>query len=513
MPKMTMRCILPLTVITMVAWASAAEDSVLAHSSLAEGIDKLRYVGFKGVRRTSKKDEIADVVETVLEEEGVEDEVIIIVPMNDDGEEQIVAEIGEQKDEMESSQSSPSTYVKWAEKPKETMVSTNDSNTKESSTKELSTKASSKKDSSKKEPRKKTSTKEKRKNPKDRDKADVEATLPTQFPSVEPKLESTSATLPTRHSTLFPSIDPKTESLPQQTVPFCPPHYNTSATYKAGDAIESESIIWECQAAPYEEYCSIVEMNESWNNDTKALWRDAWVHVGACNKLVVSNQPTEEPTSSPTKEPTSTSTFSEVDVKMSITIPPCPPHYNISVIYEAGDRIETELNIWKCRHTPYEKYCSIAEMKESWSDEKKALWKNAWVHVSACEKLTTSNGDVSASIIEAAAAPMTATATPPMATEALVISTIASLPLCPAAYDPSKTNYVAGEKVTVKCKIFQCKDEDHEIYCNINAWDESLPMEMWKDAWELLGDCTPTQGEFMEEKAAANGSGAWKCLG
>jgi hypothetical protein len=37
-------------------------------------------------------------------------------------------------------------------------------------------------------------------------------------------------------------------------------------------------------------------------------------------------------------------------------------------------------------------------------------------------------------------------------------------------------------------------------------------MEMWKDAWELLGDCVPMQGKFMEEKAA-NGGGAWKCLG
>jgi hypothetical protein len=97
------------------------------------------------------------------------------------------------------------------------------------------------------------------------------------------------------------------------------------------------------------------------------------------------------------------------------------------------------------------------------------------LHVSACEKLTTSDGDVSASITEVAAASMTTTATSPMATEPLRISTIASLPLCPAAYDPSKTNYVAGEKVTVKCKIFQCKDEDHKIYCNIYAWNDSLP--------------------------------------
>ena len=76
-------------------------------------------------------------------------------------------------------------------------------------------------------------------------------------------------------------------------MPSCPPHYSTSATYKAGDTIESKSNVWECQADPYEEYCSIVELDEGWNDEIKQLWRDSWVHVGACEKLVVTNQPTK----------------------------------------------------------------------------------------------------------------------------------------------------------------------------------------------------------------------------
>ena len=174
-----------------------------------------------------------------------------------------------------------------------------------------------------------------------------------------------------------------------------------------------------------------------------------------------------------------------------------------------------ELNIWKCRHTPYEKYCSIAEVIETWSDEKKALWEDAWVHVSACKKPNTPHGDASASDSEMAEDSITTTsptATIATKTEATISSTIASLPLCPSVYNPQKTNYVAGEQVTVKCKIFQCKDEDHEIYCNVSTWDDSLPMDMWKDAWELVGDCQPTQGEFMEEEAA-DGVGTWNCLG
>lgn len=200
---------------------------------------------------------------------------------------------------------------------------------------------------------------------------------------------------------------------------------------------------------------------------------------------------------------------------MLSTIPPCPLHYNASATYVSGDMIEMDLNIWKCRHVPYEKYCSIAEVKETWSDDRKTLWKNAWVHVSACERLNTADGDASAGDIETVEASITTTAattTMVTKTEAPVGSTIASLPLCPSAYNPKKTNYVAGEQVTVKCKIFQCKDEDHEIYCNISTWDDSLPVDMWKDAWELVGDCKPTQGEFMEEEAA-DGVGTWNCLG
>ncbi len=199
---------------------------------------------------------------------------------------------------------------------------------------------------------------------------------------------------------------------------------------------------------------------------------------------------------------------------MPSVMPTCPPQYNSSATYAAGDIIEVELNVWKCRHTPYEKYCSIADLKESWNDDEKALWKNAWVHVSACEKLNTEDGYTSATVIDMVGAPITTKAgnQEVTTTEASIISTMASLPLCPSAYDPSKTNYVAGAQVTVKCKIFRCKDEDHEKFCNISAWDDSLPVKMWKDAWELVGDCKPTQGEFMEEKAG-NGGGAWNCLG
>ena len=83
----------------------------------------------------------------------------------------------------------------------------------------------------------------------------------------------------------------------------------------------------------------------------------------------------------------------------------------------AGDTIEVELNVWKCRHTPYEKYCSIAEVNEAWSDEKKALWSDAWVHVSACEKTnTTADEDISGGDVETVKSTYTTT----VATAAIV---------------------------------------------------------------------------------------------
>lgn len=289
-----MRCILPLTVIATAAMATAAQDSVFPHRSRAKGVDTLRYVDLKGGRKTADKDEIADLVKAVFGEEGESglglEEKVVVVVVNDDEEEKIIANLIKEKDKRESSQSSPLSVVELREKKK--------------STKETHKKESSKKESSKKESSKKTSQKEESKNTKDTDntgvdgnESDAESTSldlsTTELVGVEPTPKLATDTLPTHRPTQFQGIEPTTESRTSQTVPSCPPHYSTSATYKAGDTIESKSNVWECQADPYEEYCSIVELDEGWNDEIKQLWRDSWVHVGACEKLVVTNQPTK----------------------------------------------------------------------------------------------------------------------------------------------------------------------------------------------------------------------------
>jgi hypothetical protein len=225
-----------------------------------------------------------------------------------------------------------------------------------------------------------------------------------------------------------------------------------------------------------------------------------------------SHRLTGTPTAYPSKKPAE---HTKVEIERSSILPPCPPHYDTSVTYKAGDTIENKGYVWKCRHTPFEKYCSISKMNDSWSDEKKELWHSAWAHVNKCElqrvvviggqdtRTNVINNSTVSSVINANVSSTPTSNT----TEALAIT--APLQLCPSAYDPLRTNYVAGEQVTIKCHIFHCKDEEHEIYCNTNTWDDSIPIVMWKEAWEPVGKCTPTQGEVMEEEAS-NGV-TWNC--
>lgn len=239
------------------------------------------------------------------------------------------------------------------------------------------------------------------------------------------------------------------------------------------------------------------------------------------NRSGTVNIPTPKPTKFPThhltgvpaayasKKPTE-STNVEIEIMSSI-LPPCPPHYNTSVTYKAGDTMENKGYIWKCRHTPFEKYCSIAEINDSWSDEKKELWHDAWAHVSKCEKQDVLiSGDTRTNIMNSTVSPVNNTnASTPTSNMTEVLATTTPILPCPSAYDPLRTSYVAGEQVTIRCHIFQCKDEEHEIYCNANTWDDSMPIGMWKEAWEPVGECTPTQGEVMEEEATIGVT--WEC--
>jgi hypothetical protein len=233
-----MRFILALTVIATASMDSAAQDLVFEH--------RRRDVGSNGVRRTKERDELPHLGKAILEEEDgggekLEEEVGVVIMNGDDEKHNIVFDLIDQNDNVgESNQSSHPTIVKWAEKAKETTTGTKETKSKKGTSK-------------------KTRTKKISEDTLDSDHAGVHGSVIDEH---------------------FSSLD------------FCPPGYSVSVTYKAGDTIESHSDVWECQAAPYEKYCSI-ELDEDWNDNEKELWRGSWVLIGTCEKLVATENPTK----------------------------------------------------------------------------------------------------------------------------------------------------------------------------------------------------------------------------
>ena len=120
----------------------------------------------------------------------------------------------------------------------------------------------------------------------------------TYEPTPSPTFEPTSS-MPTLSPTLYPTFTPTfnpvvdvEEESPAVLTP-CPPHYDPSYTnYAAGDAIEMNSHVFVCNHPPYEEYCNIVKMDESWNATIQELFQDAWGHMGECD--LVEKMPSEE---------------------------------------------------------------------------------------------------------------------------------------------------------------------------------------------------------------------------
>lgn len=123
---------------------------------------------------------------------------------------------------------------------------------------------------------------------------------PTSAPTEEPTLEPSAAPVtlapttatptsaaPTTSPSLFPTWSPtKLLASERVDVPPCPPEYDPSYTgYTAGDTVEMSSHIFVCQSGPYEAYCSIGEMDSTWNETVQEWWQESWYHVEACEVI------------------------------------------------------------------------------------------------------------------------------------------------------------------------------------------------------------------------------------
>ena len=78
---------------------------------------------------------------------------------------------------------------------------------------------------------------------------------------------------------------------------YCPDKYDRTKTdYVAGDRVESDGYIFECQGGIYEAYCNqpnFLPWMTKQDSNAKLLWMNAWMFVMECYR-------TETPTTSPT---------------------------------------------------------------------------------------------------------------------------------------------------------------------------------------------------------------------
>lgn len=359
---------------------------------------------------------------------------------------------------------------------------------------------------------------------------------PTDQPSQNPVTDSTTnqsilkpvTYSPTRKPTQEPTIAAGSLAMGTKTTsaaPPCPLHYKSSTKYTTGDTIEDGLQIYQCQ--PPSEYCSIVDMVDTWTDAEKGLWSDAWVHVGPCEKQRGDDEMLDavDDADVVSGDAPITTVVPSSTVFITVGLIACPPVYDpIKTTYIAGEQVTIKCKLFQCRKE-HEIYCNAAAWDESLlaqNDGAYKMWMNAWEHLGACvptqtEFMEADSTDWGCAVADngATRAQVTTTEIPTTTVATTTAATTTVLPVwCPSAYDPFKTSYIAGEQVTIKCDIFQCRD-DHEIYCNAAVWDETLlnqndrAQEMWMDAWEMLGACVPTQAEYMEEEAANQD---WDCL-
>ena len=84
-------------------------------------------------------------------------------------------------------------------------------------------------------------------------------------------------------------IDDQTSlpTAPIATIAICPDEFDPERAepYKAGDLVEVELNIFECQGGDFEKFCSIAELDKETkkeNKDAKRLWKEAWKYVSPC---------------------------------------------------------------------------------------------------------------------------------------------------------------------------------------------------------------------------------------
>lgn len=262
------------------------------------------------------------------------------------------------------------------------------------------------------EPLRGTRNKPSKKRVKGKDRFKKGERTPEVKASIATTAEKSATPVPTAPTTSLTTIQEifvwpaDVTATPEAATTLCPPHYGTTTTYEIGDTIEANSRIYRCQSTP--RYCNIHQLDDSWSDAEKDLWRDAWLLVGDCEREALVGEHEAIAAEAPvvtvevaagTTGTVASATGAPVAAEAPTTaapitpettqLPPCPADYDMAkTTYVAGEDTTVSSRIFRCREVEgYERYCNTAVWHESLLDENEKaheMWLHAWEELGPC---------------------------------------------------------------------------------------------------------------------------------
>jgi len=238
----------------------------------------------------------------------------------------------------------------------------------------------------------------------------------------------------------------------------CPDEWSQTSViteYEEGDRVSKDGLVFACKGWPYSSHCGQMGYEPNGDNYRLESWKDAWTIIGYCSGSI-------GPTSSPV-----------FDIASSVGA--CPDEWVASSPYEEGDMVSEVVSsvpsrsvVYRCRPWPYSGHCKQFAPLDSQGGSL------GWVFAGSCDRS------------------MGPTASPAFEQLGYIGSG------CPAEYSRSRTDYEAGDQVSVTVSssperkvVYQCRKYPNNGFCNQIGFE---PGKSFYDrmAWDIMGSCTGT---------------------
>jgi hypothetical protein len=229
----------------------------------------------------------------------------------------------------------------------------------------------------------------------------------------------------------------------------CPPEFDESTTYEAGDKVEMNGIVYECKSWPESAHCSQTGFEPAGEYS-----KEAWTVLGHCDGTIA-------PTTSPN--------FSS----LSLVGDGCPKSYDSSTAYEAGDLVSVNAIVFECKTwSAGGQYCNSGSHFAPGTENGKL----GWTLKGRCD-----------GTIAPTAAPIAYTPVEKCrwynGTQAITIEVWSAADI---------SSYVAGTRVRKGTAIYKCKSYPFSLWCKTPGYEPEVG-EAWEDSWTRAGDCN---GQF-----------------